>query len=99
MILKGQIKMDLSSIQRVKTEKKTISNKWKQALQEYCDTQSLETGLRTGYCVSGYMKYCDLCDGGNMELSCVKAILKLAKIKGLKINDKNYNFEKLLEEL
>ena len=61
----------------VKTEKKTISKKWKQALQ----------------------KYCDLCEGGNMELPCVNAILKLAKRKGLKINDKDYNFEKLLEEL
>lgn len=99
MMLKGQIKMDLSSIPRVKTEKKTINKKWKQALQEYCDTQSLETGSRTGHCVCGYMEYCDLCEGGNMELPCVKAILKLAKRKDLKINDKDYNFEKLLEEL
>lgn len=68
-------------------------------MQEYCDTQSLETGSRTGYCVCGYMEYCDLCEGGNMELPCVKAILKLAKRKSLKINDKDYNFEKLLEEL
>ena len=99
MILKGQIKMDLSSIPRAKTEKKYISRDWKQKLQEYCDTQSEEVGSKTGYCVCGYMNYCDLCEGADMDLPCVKSILELAKKKGLKINDKDYNFEKLLESL
>lgn len=97
--MKGQIKMDLSSIPRVKVEKKSISKKWKQKLQEYCDNQSLEQGSKTGYCVCGYMSYCDLCEGSNMDLPCVKAILELARKKGYKINDKNYKFDELLGEL
>lgn len=97
--MKGQIRMDLSNIPRVKTEKKNISKKWKQALQKYCDDESLTTGSTTGYCVCGYMEYCDLCEGSDKDLPCVKAILKLSKEKGIEINDKDYNFEKLLEEL
>lgn len=97
--MKGQIKIDLSSVKKVKTEKKYISKKWKQALQDYCDKESLTTGSMTGYCVCGYMEYCDLCDGSDKDLPCVKSILELAKKKKFKINDKDYNFEKLLEEL
>ncbi len=94
-----QMKIDLSSIPKVKVEKKSISKKWEQALQEYCDKESLTTGSMTGYCVCGYMEYCDLCDGSDKDLPCVKAILKLAKEKNYKINDKDFNFEKLLEGL
>ena len=97
--MKCQIKMDLSTIPRVKTEKKTINKKWKQALQEYCDKESLTTGSINGYCVCGNIEYCDLCEGADKDLPCVKAILKLAKEKNFKINDKDYDFEKLLEEL
>lgn len=97
--MKGQTKMDLSSIPRAKTEKKYISKKWEQALQDYCDKESLTTGSTTGYCVCGYMEYCDLCEGSDKDLPCVKAILELAKKKKFKINDKDYNFEKLLEQL
>ena len=94
-----QMKIDLSTIPKVKVEKKSISKKWKQALQEYCDKESLTTGSMTGYCVCGYMEYCDLCEGSDKDLPCVKAILELAKKKKFKINDKDYNFEKLLEQL
>ena len=97
--MKGQIKMDLSSIQKVKTEKKYISKKWKTALQNYCDLESDDIGSITGYCVCGYMNYCDLCDGMDNNLPCVRAILKLAKEKNIKINDKDYDFKKLLEGL
>lgn len=97
--MKGQIKMDLSSVQKVKTNKKYINRKWRKALQDYCDKESLTTGSTTGYCVCGYMEYCDLCEGSDKDLPCVKAILELAKKKKFKINDKDYNFEKLLEDL
>ena len=97
--MEGQIRIDLSTIPRVKTKIKTISKKWKQALQDYCDNESLTTGSTTGYCVCGYMEYCDLCEGSDKDLPCVKSILELAKKKKFKINDKDYNFDKLLEEL
>lgn len=97
--MKGQTKMDLSTIPKVKTEKKTINKKWKLALQEYCDKESLTTGQTNGYCVCGYMEYCDLCEGADKNLPCVKAILKLAKEKNFKIDNEDYDFEKLLEEL
>lgn len=99
MLLRGQIKMDLSSIPKVKTKKKFIDKAWKESLQEYCDVQSQTVGSKTGYCVCGYMNYCDLCEGAFKDLPCVKPILELAKKKGLKINDKDYDFEKLLEGL
>lgn len=97
--MKGQIKMDLSSIPRTKTQKKTISKIWKIALQSYCDIVSQTIGENNGYCVCGYMDYCDLCEGADKDLPCVKPILTMAKQKGIKINDKDYNFEKLLEEV
>ena len=45
------------------------------------------------------MEYCDLCEGADRDLPCVKPILQLAKKKGIQINDTDYNFEKLLEKL
>jgi len=97
--MKGQIKMDLTSIPRVKTEKRYISKTWKKALQKYCDTQSQDVGEITGYCVCGEMNYCDFCKCIDQNFPCVKAILKLAKEKNIKIDDKDYDFEKLLEGL
>lgn len=36
--------------------------------------------------------------GGDKDLPCVKAIIELAKEKNIKLNDKDFNFEKLLTE-
>lgn len=97
--MKGQIKMDLLSIPRVKAEKRYISKTWKKELQKYCDTQSQDAGEITGYCVCGEMNYCDFCKCVDQNFPCVKAILKLAKEKNIKIDDKDYDFKKLLEDL
>lgn len=73
--------------------------KWRNKLQKYCDTQSQEVGPTTGYCVCGYMNYCDYCRGSGETNACVKAICELAKEKGVKIDYNDFNFEKFLAEL
>lgn len=73
--------------------------KWRNKLQKYCDTQSQEVGPTTGYCVCGYMNYCDYCRISGETNACVKAICELAKEKGIKIDYKDFNFEKFLAEL
>lgn len=93
-----QLKFDLVDIPKNKQIRKTISKKWKQKLQEYCDKQSQTEGTKNGYCVCGYMEYCDLCEGGDKDLPCVKPILQLAKKKNIKLNDQDFDFEKLLTE-
>ena len=97
--MKNQIKMDLTPIPKIKVEKKTISQTWKKKLQEYCDQQSQTEGPFTGYCICGEMSYCDLCDGVDMNLPCARAILKLAKSKNIKINDKDYDFKSLIKKI
>ena len=97
--MKNQITMDVSSVPKQNIKSKAISKKWKNELQKYCDEQRLDVGSTTGYCVCGYMEYCDLCEGSDRDLPCVKPILQLAKKKGIQINDTDYNFEKLLEKL
>lgn len=96
--MKNQLTFDLSAIPKIKQPRKTISKTWKRKLQEYCDEQSQTEGHKNGYCVCGYMEYCDLCEGGDKDLPCVKAIIELAKEKNIKLNDKDFNFEKLLTE-
>ena len=73
--------------------------KWRNKLQKYCDIQSQEVGHTTGYCVCGYMNYCDYCRGSGKPNACVKAICELAKEKNIKIDYNDFNFEKFLAEL
>lgn len=73
--------------------------KWRNKLQKYCDNQSQEVGSTTGYCVCGYMNYCDRCIGAGETNACVKAICELAKEKSIEINYNDYNFEKFIEKV
>lgn len=73
--------------------------KWRNKLQKYCDNQSQEVGSTTGYCVCGYMNYCDCCRGSGETNACVKAICEYASKNHKKLDYNDYDFDKLLEEL
>lgn len=73
--------------------------KWRNALQKYCDDQARDKGETTGYCVCGWMKYCDLCRGSDKTNACVKAIKEWCDIRGIKIDYNDYDFEKLIEKI
>lgn len=81
-------------------KEKYLKQKWRNKLQKYCDEQSQTEGHRNGYCVCGYMNYCDYCSGAFKNTNCcVKAICEVAKIKNIKIDYNDFNFEKFLEKI
>ena len=79
-----------------KDNSKYLKQKWRNALQEYCDNQAITEGEKSGWCCCGTMNYCDLCD---KPYKCVSAILKYANEKNIKISYDNYDFADLLFRL
>ena len=73
--------------------------KWRNALQEYCDEESHLSGPYTGYCVCGYMRFCDYCIDPGKPNPCVKAICELCEEKNIKINYEDFNFEDFIGEI
>ena len=75
--------------------------KWRNALQEYCNQRANSTGNFTGYCVCGYMKYCDYCRDVGCKNACVKAICRYIREENIniKLDYNDYNFRKLLWQL
>lgn len=86
-------------IERRKKIEKEFRKRWRESLQKYCDKKSQEEGPYTGYCVCGYMNYCDLCKGSGETNACVKAILELCRNKNIQIDYSNFNFKQFLEEI
>lgn len=97
--MKNQIKMDLSAIPKIAVTTNTQKTKWRNALQKYCDKQAQEKGETTGYCVCGWMSYCDKCRGSGEKNACVKAICELARENNLNINYNDFDFEKFIEKI
>ena len=96
--MRGQIRMDLKGIPK-KANEKYLKQKWRNALQKYCDEQAYDGDGTSPYCVCGYMEYCDLCNGAGETNACVKAICELAKKKNINIDYTNYDFENFIEKV
>lgn len=97
--------MELMMFEEVKAIKKQTKTdkyqkqKWRNQLQKYCDIQSEEVGSTNGYCVCGYMSYCDYCRGAGKTNACVKAICQLCNEKRIEIDYNNFDFESFLERV
>lgn len=97
--MKGQIKMDLSSIKKETNVERYDKRRWRHEFQKYCDEMSDKYGSKNGYCVCGYMKYCDLCESAGKTNCCVKAICELAEQKNITLDIYDYDFEKIIEKV
>lgn len=97
MAMRGQIRMDLSGIPRV-ANVKYKKQKWRNALQKYCDEQAYKDET-SPYCVCGYMQYCDMCIGAGITNACVKAICELCKYKNIEIDYDDFDFEKFIDKV
>lgn len=73
--------------------------KWRKALQKYCDDQANLVGGDTGYCACGNMTYCLFCESSANTNACVRAIKKLAEYRDIKIDYNNYDFKSLIERV
>lgn len=71
--------------------------KWRKALNDYLLEQANTVGATNGWCVCGNMNYCDYCE--RTDKGCYKAIKQSARKLGVRLDYKNYDFEKLLQEL
>ena len=70
--------------------------KWRNALQKYCDKEADTSGPYTGYCICGYMRYCDYCEGAGKTNACVKAICEFCKENNVPVNYEDFNFEEFI---
>lgn len=73
--------------------------KWRNSLQKYCDKMADEKGSTTGYCVCGYMKYCDFCKHAGQTNGCVKSICDYCKENNIQIDYDNFDFDNFIGEL
>lgn len=70
--------------------------KWKQAFQEYCDSEEIrEESANNGLNACGYYYACDLCDGADLPCACAKATIQYLKEKGIQIDYRNISKEYL----
>lgn len=81
-------------------DKSTISyydkKKWKQAFQQYCDSDEIrEESARNGLNSCGYYYACDLCDGSDLPCACANATTQYFKETGRQIDFKNTSKEYL----
>lgn len=79
--------------------KKYLKQKWRNKLQRYCDNQAIIVGDVSGWCVCGYMRFCDNCKHCGETNACVKAIIEYCKENNIEIDYNNYDFEKILKDL
>jgi len=94
--MKGQLKFDIGK--PTQPNYKYLIQKWRNALQKYCDDMMVKVGGKTGYCACGCMRYCNYCDGKQPN-ECVRAIRELADEKKIEIDWTDYDFEKLIEKV
>jgi len=99
--MKKQIILDcVAEIPKQKTYDAYQKQKWRNALQKYCDAEAWDDkNAGNAWCKCGYMNYCDECLGSDMTNPCVKAICEFASKNHIKIDYENFEFEKFLESL
>ena len=71
---------------------------WAKKLREYAEKEYLEIGGLTGKWCCGCMGICDICKQKYMKgcRDCVEAIKEWHRLKGKKIDFKDYDFKKLM---
>lgn len=100
-----QDQIDLSEIRVDETANKNrkLRLKWRKGMQEYCDKASTsDRAERTGYCVCGYMSFCDYCKAGlrnSYSRACVNAIEDMCSEHRISLDYARADYEKQIEEI
>lgn len=99
-----QQQMDLSDVEIDESTSISRQNrvKWRKGMQEYCDKASTsDRAGRTGWCVCGYMSFCDYCEANKTGYSraCVSAIERMCEKDRISIDYARTDYEKQLREI
>ena len=100
-----QEQLDLSELRVDETvaKKREQRSKWRKGMQEYCDEASVtDRAARTGWCVCGYMTFCDYCKAGprnSYSRACVNALEDMCAERNISIDYGRTDYEKQLEDI
>lgn len=72
--------------------------KWSSAFESHCRKEWKTNGNKTGIFSCGCMNICSYCEGENANgcKDCVKTIKKVLKMNNIKIDCKNFDFDKYI---
>lgn len=96
-----QSQLDLSevSVDETVTENKRKRQRWREGMQAYINKQQQsEVAQNTGWCVCGYMDFCDYCNDTTKNTACVNALIKMCKEHDMTIDFERNDYEKQLKE-
>lgn len=74
---------------------------WYIAFKKWAEEKWKSEGSRDGIFCCGYMKLCNLCNNkfSNGCKDCIESVKEWYKINNKKIDYKDYNFEKIIENI
>lgn len=82
----------------LKKQKQAAKRKWENALQKWSDNHGIESDNTEDYGCCGYGSMCDWCEDNSYGRPCIRALNKMCREKGLKIDYSDRNFERLWRE-
>ena len=96
----GQLDLSNVRVDESVAEHKLNRSHWRKGMQAYInEQQQSDAAQNTGWCVCGYMGFCDFCKDSTVNNACVNAIIDMCKEKGITINFARTDYEKQLEEI
>ncbi len=89
-----QMQFDIEAIQ-ISDEKAKKKRKWEDAFQKWCDEQWSDDYTSVGKC--GYGSMCDYCEDNSYGRPCVRALNKMLRETGKRVDYEKASFEDVWE--